>query len=198
MPRLAAHLAFLTLIACGSDTTDSDIITPNAQTGTGTGGAGTGTGAATGTGTGGGQSAEDCPWVGTWIVDQTLCGMDPYDDWFTYYDEVRMDIVHGQIRGCDIVATWANSNCSGSGTWFADPDPGDKEVEILSDGITDCSPPDCQFAGTDSPCTMGERATEITALVDQRLGSGRLMFTHLGAFAAPTCSDAFSMRFLKQ
>jgi hypothetical protein len=100
-------------------------------------------------------SAQDCPWVGTWALDEVKCSTVPYESWSDHYVSAEMEIDHDPAGGCAVQATLKADACEREEAWhFAVPVGTSVEVTFL--GIQDCRPNRCVMEPGADECKNGE------------------------------------------
>lgn len=129
-------------------------------------------------------AVETCPWVGVWELTEVNCGSFPYDDWWDVYTTTVMSMTHSPDGGCAVSFTWSGEYCQESESWHL-AEPTGTSVEATYNGIDDCSPADCTFAGSDDACALGDRTGSETITIDDSTGD----LTVVGPLGhgAPSC-----------
>ncbi len=142
--------------------------------------------------------AQDCDWVGTWVMTQPRCDASPFPSWFESYDTTTMVMEHNVTRGCDVTFTFDKiGSCKETETWYILEDPGAATWTIDSRGISECDPQACTFAAADAPCEIGGRDSDQEVQVNDNQ-PGVLDFTFLATYAAPGCNGALRLKFERQ
>jgi len=142
--------------------------------------------------------AQDCDWVGTWLMTQPRCDATAFNAWFDSYDTTTLIMEHNVTRGCDVTFTLTKLGaCTETESWYILEDPGAATWNIDSRGISTCDPEGCQFAVADGPCEVGARDNDTEVQVDDTM-EGVLDFTFLATYAAPSCDGALRLKFERQ
>jgi hypothetical protein len=128
---------------------------------------------------------QNCPWVGTWQLDQVNCGAFPYDSWYDAHDGATLDIDHDPAGGCVVQAEITGPACSRTEAWRFSVPLG-TSVDVTFEGITDCNPNQCAFSVEEEACERGGLAGSETLTIDD--STGNLLAVDLFADTAPECT----------
>ena len=130
----------------------------------------------------------DCPWVGTWRLEQLQCGTFDYAEWFEDHDEATLETTHDAAGGCAVTATISGASCTRTEGWHFSLPVG-VEVAARFDGVESCVPASCAFGPTDpDACAEGALAGSATVRIEESVAGAELTAAGLLASTAADCS----------
>jgi hypothetical protein len=140
------------------------------------------------TGDTGATAAADCPWVGTWALDEVNCGTFSYDAWFDDHERATLEVSQSDDGGCDVEVTIEGDSCERDEDWHFGPPVG-ISVVVTFEGILDCRPNNCVFGPSDpDECSPGDLADDPQALTIDTVSDTSILATGLLAPTAQGCT----------
>jgi hypothetical protein len=135
---------------------------------------------------GGGGRGERCPFEGEWQLEEISCFSFPYDAWYDSFEKATMEIEADGDGGCDVVLTLEGPDCEQEEEWHFDKPVG-AEVEVTYEGISDCTPNQCEFDDDIATCDKGQHVGEETLNIEA--SSGELIAGGLLQHTTPNCES---------
>jgi hypothetical protein len=127
-----------------------------------------------------------CPFVGEWQLKEIQCFSFDYDAWYEAFDKATMEIEDGEDGGCKVVVTLEGPDCEQEEEWTFDKPVG-AEVEVTYEGISDCSPNQCEFDDDIPTCENGEHTGDEKLTIEE--SSGELIAGGLLQYTTPNCDS---------